>query len=553
MKKAIILLLSVSILFSVAGLSASAVDDITVTVNGETVVFDQQPIIVDGRTLVPIRAVCEKIGATVDWDSTSETVTISKNTIVLKLTIGSSILQSSKGRDELEVPPQIHNGRTLLPIRAVVEALGCDVDWDNDTRTVIINNDGSIAVSLANTQVRVISNWAGISPIQQFPYKDQGIAYAYIENNYLVITTHLNTFRTEMKYPILGDVISDDDGNFYVIWGKENETDNASVETAFISKYSSDGTFVKTTGFVGTSSPWGNTDSAKTQIPFHHGNCVSVIADGILVNYHGKKRYDGHQSDTAIAVKIADMSVYDLPNNTYSGHSFNQSVIYCEKTLGFLFASHGDAYARGFRVNSINGRYGVENEILFHFYMEANANYNMYIVNKTFAQLGNLAETSKGVAMVGASAKSISEAAKAENQNLFVQIFDPRASEVSATMFIGGETRRGFTATDINDSSNQPLTQITDYGVHWLTDYTDWDVICPQVATADDRLVIIWGTTIGENYYMVLSASGEVITSATALEGLTLNSYERPVYCDGTISWVAVNNGRLLVQEFSIN
>lgn len=62
---------------------------------------------------------------------------------------------------------------------------------------------------------------------------------------------------------------------------------------------------------------------------------------------------------------------------------------------------------------------------IFHFYLEPNANYNMYIVNKTFAQFGGLAETSRGVVLVGASAKSIGEEAKTEKQNLFVQIFNP--------------------------------------------------------------------------------------------------------------------------------
>lgn len=135
-----------------------------------------------------------------------------------------------------------------------------------------------------------------------------------------------------------------------------------------------------------------------------------------MVNYHSKKRYDGHQSDNVIAVKISDMSAYPLPNDTFSGHSFNQSLIYSKKSLGFLFASQGDAYARGFRVNNSSGRYGDDSEILFHFYLEANSNYDMYIVNTTFAQLGGLVETSKGVALVGASAKSISEKAKSEKQ-----------------------------------------------------------------------------------------------------------------------------------------
>ena len=172
--------------------------------------------------------------------------------------------------------------------------------------------------------------------------------------------------------------------------GKQNDNDNAVVETVFISKYSSEGQHIKTTGFVGKSSPWGDNDSAKTKSPFLAGNCVSVIADGVLVNYHSKERYDGHQSDNVIAVKISDMSVYQLPNDTFSGHSFNQSLIYCKMTSDFLFASHGDAYPRGFKINDSNGRYGNNKDVLFHFYLEPNANYNMYIVNTTSHNLVDL-------------------------------------------------------------------------------------------------------------------------------------------------------------------
>jgi len=271
---------------------------------------------------------------------------------------------------------------------------------------IIIEQSSIVMVpGLENTQITAISNWASVSSVQQFSYKNEGLAYAYVIDSSLKITMPNKQLNIEMKYPLLGDIISDDDGNLYIVWGKKNETNNASIETVFISKYSSQGQHIKTTGFVGKSSPWGNSDIAKTKVAFQSGNCVSIIANGILVNYHAKRRYDGHQSDNAIAVLISDMSPYQLPNDTYSGHSFNQSLIYCNKTSDFLFASQGDAYIRGFRINDSSGKYGDEKENIFHFYLESNANYNMWIVNKTFAQLGGLAETSKGVALVGASAK----------------------------------------------------------------------------------------------------------------------------------------------------
>ncbi len=426
------------------------------------------------------------------------------------------------------------------------------VTFNNIENTDIFEQAGIIMVpGLENTQAWGAGNWARVSSVQQFPYKNEGIAYGYVMDNALKIIAPGKKLDIEMKYPELGDVISDDGGNFYVVWGRTNETDDASIETTFISKYNSDGRHVKTTGFVGESSPWGNSDSAKTKTPFYAGNCVSAIADGVLVNYHGKERYDGHQSDNVIAVKTSDMSVYSLPNNTYSGHSFNQSIIYCEKTSDFLFASQGDAYARGFRINNSSGFYGDNDEILFHFYLEANANYNMRIVNNTFAQLGGLAETSKGVALVGAAVKSIGEAAKDEKQNLFIQIFNPRRNKISSSMFIGGTTRSGATSFDINDNNNNPLMPVTDYGIHWLTNYTDTDVIAPQVVAADDQIIILWATK-GDTLYMVLSASGDVLTPATSLGGLPLNSFEQPVYHKGTVYWVAIVNGRLKVISIEI-
>jgi hypothetical protein len=191
----------------------------------------------------------------------------------------------------------------------------------------------------------------------------------------------------------------------------------------------------------------------------------------------------------------------------------------------------------------------------------------MYIVNKTFAQLGGLAESSKGVVLAGASAKSISEEAKTEKQNLFIQIFDPLSTEVSPSMFVGGSIRSGETSTDINDNNNSPLTKVTDYGVIWLTNYTDRDVIAPQVVVGDDRIILLWtekrdpgqgtfrvlGESYTDSYYMVLSAEGEVITPVTSLGRLKLNSYEMPVYHNGSVYWVYADNGRLRVVGIPVN
>lgn len=113
---------------------------ITVIVNGENVLFDQPPIIMYGRTLVPVRYVVEKLGCSVDWDGESQTVYV-KNSAIENIPIDGYGIKVAVNNEPVsfDVSPTIINGRTLIPIRAVVEKLGCSVDWDPDLQVVYID------------------------------------------------------------------------------------------------------------------------------------------------------------------------------------------------------------------------------------------------------------------------------------------------------------------------------------------------------------------------------------------------------------------------------
>lgn len=113
---------------------------ITVTVNGQLINFDQPPAIIDGRTLVPLRAIFESLGATVDWNGETQTVTSKRGSTSISLSIDSNIMHKNGKAVTLDVPAQLISDRTLVPARAVAEAFGCDVDWDSDTKTVTITN-----------------------------------------------------------------------------------------------------------------------------------------------------------------------------------------------------------------------------------------------------------------------------------------------------------------------------------------------------------------------------------------------------------------------------
>jgi len=119
------------------GLSNS---DIKVIVNGTALTFDQPPIIENSRTLVPLRIIFEALGAEVDWDQTTQTVTAIKGDATVTLTIGSDMLNKNGEQIKLDVPAKIVGSRTLVPARAVAESFGAEVGWDQNTQTVTITN-----------------------------------------------------------------------------------------------------------------------------------------------------------------------------------------------------------------------------------------------------------------------------------------------------------------------------------------------------------------------------------------------------------------------------
>lgn len=112
--------------------------EISVKVDGDKVYFDQLPQIVNDRTLVPLRAIFEALGAEVNWDGTTRTVTGIKGETTVKLTIDSDQLYVNGTAKTIDVPATIINDRTMVPARAVSEALGCLVEWQGDIRTVKI-------------------------------------------------------------------------------------------------------------------------------------------------------------------------------------------------------------------------------------------------------------------------------------------------------------------------------------------------------------------------------------------------------------------------------
>ncbi|HOV27416.1 MAG TPA: stalk domain-containing protein [Pseudobacteroides sp.] len=115
---------------------------IKIKVNNNEVPLNVPPRIINGRVLIPVRSVFEKLGAKVSWEQSTGKITISKNSTTIELTVGSSVAYIGMNQLPLDVPATIILGRTVVPLRFIAENIGLDVSWDQTKRLVSI--DGTI-------------------------------------------------------------------------------------------------------------------------------------------------------------------------------------------------------------------------------------------------------------------------------------------------------------------------------------------------------------------------------------------------------------------------
>lgn len=114
---------------------------IDVNLNGEHIWMDDcLPYIKSDRTMVPMRAIFEALGAEITWDDTTKTAIGVKDGVEVKITIGENVLYKNGEAIDLDCAAEITNDRTMVPVRAISEAFGCTVNWNDETKTVEITN-----------------------------------------------------------------------------------------------------------------------------------------------------------------------------------------------------------------------------------------------------------------------------------------------------------------------------------------------------------------------------------------------------------------------------
>lgn len=144
MKKLLFVLCMIGIIIS-SSVLVCASEAVDVYVNGEKLITDQSAIIYQDRTMVPLRAICEALNCKVDWDNGTQTAQIENEVTIISCQIGNyNISKKDRGNPDniqvipIDVPPILYNDRTLVPARAISEAIYAIVDWNGSQNRVDI-------------------------------------------------------------------------------------------------------------------------------------------------------------------------------------------------------------------------------------------------------------------------------------------------------------------------------------------------------------------------------------------------------------------------------
>lgn len=152
-----LLLMMILFVIVLPSLAYAENDAVGLRLDGKEIVSDSPAIIVAGRTLVPARAIFEAMGGTVAWDEALREVTVVLGSSAVKLKIESKTALVDGNPKDMDVAAAIIGGRTMIPVRFVSEAFGCKVDWNNDKRIVSITTPGASPSIPANLIISRIS------------------------------------------------------------------------------------------------------------------------------------------------------------------------------------------------------------------------------------------------------------------------------------------------------------------------------------------------------------------------------------------------------------
>lgn len=201
------------------------------TINGKESNIDNEgttPVVVDNRTLLPVRALVEGIGGTVEWNPNTQTVTLTYKDDEIRLTINQAAAYLNDKEQTLDVTSVIINDRTMLPIRFIAESFGYKVDWTQETQTVTITNAADKAQATAEPTVQPTAEPAG----EETSEDGKALVVYYSATgtteriaNYIAETLNADIFELEPTEPYTSDDLDWTDESSRVVYEHDNESE----------------------------------------------------------------------------------------------------------------------------------------------------------------------------------------------------------------------------------------------------------------------------------------------------------------------------------------
>lgn len=225
MKKKLVLFLAV-LTAALLNTAVFASGDVKVNLNGNMLDFDVPPQIMNGRTMVPMRKIFESLGATVEWNGSTQTITAKKIGTKIIMTVGGSVMKINNREVPLDTPACIIDGRTLVPVRAISDAFGTDVKWDGNNNTVTISRryvNYQLAFNVLQNGLSGLCNEYG-APFFSRDLGDRGYSMAAGMSSPMI-----SIYQISVPYTFYFDLMFFNDFVSYNISGKNGNSEFFSV------------------------------------------------------------------------------------------------------------------------------------------------------------------------------------------------------------------------------------------------------------------------------------------------------------------------------------
>jgi hypothetical protein len=214
--KKIIFIITLVLILALSSIVAFAQDSITVTIDSNKVEFNSEigtPFIDQNyRTQVPFRATLEKFGAEVDWNNQTQVAIATKDDITVEVPIGQNYILKNGEKIDTDTAAIVESNRTYLPIRAVIEAFGSEVQWDKELSTVVITSTPIDAKEILMDTYTKSANWksydGNIVMDMTIPVPDEN---GDIQSMALKTNMNITAFTNPQKIKLTSDMVMDFD------------------------------------------------------------------------------------------------------------------------------------------------------------------------------------------------------------------------------------------------------------------------------------------------------------------------------------------------------